>query len=115
PGTDTNADIVTGADAGGGPHVRVFSGLDLSEMQSFFPFDINFGGGVRVATGDITGDTVPDIIAAAGPGGGPHVRVFDGSVEQPIVNPVNIPGAIGNFFAYDRSFRGGVFVASGDI
>ncbi len=29
---DGYADIVTGADAGGGPHVRAFSGLDGTEL-----------------------------------------------------------------------------------
>src|SRR5262249_18397230 len=40
-----------------------------------------------------------------GPGGGPHVRAFDGVTGQPI----------SSFFAYDPSFRGGVNVASGDF
>ncbi len=70
--------IVTGADSGSAPHVRVFN-ADGSQRFSFFAYDLAFRGGVRVAAGDVTGDGVPDIITAAGPGGGPHVRVFDGA------------------------------------
>jgi hypothetical protein len=89
--------------------VRVFNGDGLDEKFNFFAFTPSFTGGVRVAMGDVTGDGTPDIIAAAGPGGGPHVRVFDG------VTGAQIPGPLGSFFAYDIRFSGGVFVAAADF
>ncbi len=101
--------FAVGADAGGGPHVRLFHGGSADEKFSFFAFDPAFTGGVRVAMGDVTGDGVPDIIAAAGAGGGPHVRVFDGITGE------QIPGPLGSFMAYDASFSGGVFVAAADF
>ena len=79
---DGFADIVTAPDAGGGPQVKVLDGKSGAELFNFWAYDIGFSGGVRVATGDVTGDGVPDIITGAGPGGGPHVRVFDGSIPQ---------------------------------
>lgn len=111
--------IATGADVGGGPHVEVFDApvdrnpktkrpLDPPRL-SFFAYDPAFTGGVRVATGDVNRDGVQDIITAAGPGGGPHVRVFDGRTGA------QLPGRIGSFMAYDPSFTGGVFVASADF
>jgi hypothetical protein len=50
---DGTADIITGAGAGGGPHVRVFDGKTGQQLQhnavdSFFPFDPSFTGGVFV-------------------------------------------------------------------
>ncbi|MCS6852108.1 MAG: VCBS repeat-containing protein [Gemmataceae bacterium] len=104
-------DIITGADAGGGPHVMVRSGKDNSILASFFAFDPAFRGGVRVAAGDINGDGFFDVVAGAGPGAGPHVRVFNLAGGP----PTQMPGAIGSFFAYDPRFTGGVFVASGDF
>src|SRR5262249_28422187 len=60
--SDGVADIITGADAGGGPHVKVFSGADGTVLQSFFAYDAGFLGGVRVAAGDVNGDGFADVI-----------------------------------------------------
>src|SRR4029077_12317822 len=59
---DGKADIITGADSGGGPHVKVFSGADGSVLQSFFAYDAVFTGGVRVAAGDVNNDGHADIV-----------------------------------------------------
>jgi len=98
-------DIITGPGPGGGPHVRVWSGQTRQELFGFFAYGANFPGGVRVAAGDVDGDGKADIITAAGPGGGPHVRVFSGATGQPIRE----------FFAYAPNFSGGVFVSAGDF
>src|SRR5262249_33468867 len=73
---DGFADIICGADAGGGPNVTVFSGNDGAPLLSFFAFDPSFAGGVRVAAGDVTGSGSDSIICGAGAGGGPNVTVF---------------------------------------
>jgi len=43
------------------------------ELASFLAFP-GFTGGVSVAAGDVNGDKIDDIIIAAGPGAGPHVK-----------------------------------------
>src|SRR5438067_1224739 len=50
---DGRADLIVGAGEGGGPHVKVFNGNDGSLLFSDFVYDAGFGGGVRVAAGDI--------------------------------------------------------------
>ena len=102
---DGYADIITGADAGGGPHVEVWSGKDGSLLYSFMAYTPGFTGGVRVAAGDLNGDGYADIITAAGPGGGPHVEVWSGMTGQ----------RLESFMAYDPGFTGGVYVAAGDV
>ncbi|MFN4258045.1 MAG: beta strand repeat-containing protein [Gemmataceae bacterium] len=106
---DGFADVITGPGAGGGPHVKVFSGATGAVLSSFFAYNSGFTGGVRVAAGDVTGDTLANVITAPGPGGGPHIRVFNG------LTGAQVPGAIGSFFAYSSSFTGGVFVAAADL
>jgi hypothetical protein len=98
---DGRADVISGAGAGGGPHVKVFSGQDAALLQSFFAYHPVFGGGVRVAAADVNGDGRDDVITGAGPGGGPHVRAFSG---------VDL-AELASFYAYDAGFGGGVFVA----
>src|SRR5205823_5080824 len=90
---------VTGADAGGGPDVRVFdtTGGLVSEFYAYSPF---FNGGVRVAVGRLAnGD--PEIVTAPGPGGGPDIRVFNAVTGQFLYE----------FYAYSPFFSGGVNVA----
>jgi hypothetical protein len=102
---DGTADIIGAAGPGGGPHVRVLSGVDFSELASFFAYDPAFTGGVNVAAGDVDGDGRADIITGAGLGAGPHVQVFRGGDLQ----------VLASFFAYDPAFTGGVSVAAGDV
>jgi len=102
--------VLTGADEGGGPHVRRFAALDgglpsTGALSSFFAFDPAFAGGVRVATGDVTGDGEADYIAGAGPGADPRINVFDGASG----------GLLGAIVAFEPAFHGGVFVAAGDV
>jgi hypothetical protein len=95
------ADIITGAGPGGGPHVKVFSGIDLSVVYSFYAYAPNFTGGVGVAAGEFNDDGIVDIIT----GGGPHVKVFSGADLS----------VLDSFYAYSPTFTGGVTVAGGDM
>ena len=102
---DGKAEIITGAGPGGGPQVKVFNGTTVQQLSTFVAADPTFTGGVYVAVGDVNGDGRADIITGAGPGGGPHVKVFDGATGQ----------QLNSFFAYDPSFNGGVHVAVGNL
>lgn len=102
---DGRADVIVGAGEGGPPTVSVFNVNSASQgtsIRSFFAYDAGFRGGVRVGTTDMSSGAPEDIITAAGPGGGPHVKVFNGTT-----NAIEK-----QMFAYDKAFRGGVFVAS---
>jgi len=103
---DGRADVIAGAGSGGGPQVVVFSGAPgHAVLKNFFAFAPGFSGGVRVAAGDVNGDGHADIIAAAGPGGTPDVRVFDGVTGN----------MIDDFLAFPASFPGGIYVAAADL
>jgi hypothetical protein len=107
---DGTADIVTGPGQFSGPEVKVFNGTQVlgnaspATLLDFFAYDPAFGGGARVAVLDTNGDGFADIVTGAGPGGGPHVRIFDGATGNQLPNPQD------SFFAFDPRFGGGVFV-----
>jgi hypothetical protein len=109
-----NKFFAIGAGAGGGPEVVVYNAATGGIVSAFFAFTPTFMGGVQVAVADINGDGVPDIICAAGAGGGPQVIVVDGTK----LNQIQANGQIANsalissFFAYAPTFTGGVNVAA---
>ena len=106
---DTNGDgildIIAAAGPGGGPEVRIFNGANLNLLRSFYAYAEDFTGGVSVASIDFNNDGILDLVTGAGPGGAPHVKVFDGATNA----------IISQWFAYPVTFTGGVFVAIGDI
>lgn len=101
---DDHDEIIVGTGIGGGPQIQVYRS-DGALLTSFFAYGEGFRGGVNVAAGDVTGDDYDEIIAAAGPSGGPHVRVFNESGQW-----IGI-----DYFPFSEDFAGGVSVASGDI
>ncbi len=103
--SDGFVEIITGTENGGGPHIRIFNSQGILINPGFFAYADNFRGGVNIATGDLNNDGWKEIVAGAGVGGGPHVRVFNS--DGTLINP--------GFFAYDPGFRGGVNVATGDL
>ncbi len=95
--------MVFGPGPSGGPHVRVldYQGNILSQ---WFAYEERFRGGVNVASADVDGDGMVEIITAPMGDYAPLVRIFDrnGTLEY-------------EFMAYSPNFRGGVNISAGDV
>jgi hypothetical protein len=97
--------FAVGTDAGSVGEVRVYDAkTGALKFGPIIPFP-GFTGGIRVATGDVTGDGTTDFVVAAGPNGGPRVIAYDGTTGKPFAD----------FFAFGPAFSGGVSLALGDV
>jgi hypothetical protein len=100
--------IVIGSDKGHccEPVVKIFDKFDGEVVAKFLAYEHGYRGGVRVATGDLTGDGVDEIVTAPGRVHAPEVRVFTQLGEE-----------LTQFrtLAYASHFDGGVHVAVGDV
>jgi hypothetical protein len=107
--------FAVGAGAGAAPEVVVYNAATGAIVFSFFAFNPAFTGGVRVAVADVNGDGIPDIICAAGPGGGPQVEIIDGTKLSQIQSNGQIASSaiILSFFPTAATFSGGLYVAAG--
>lgn len=97
--------VVAPGSVGAGPNVRVISGKNGSILRSFFAYDRGYIGGVTVASGDVNGDGVDDIITGPQIANPPHVMVFSGANGS----------VLQSYYAYSARFNGGIFVAAGDF
>ena len=105
--SDNYKDIVVASGTGTRSHIKVFDGKTGDEIASFYAFEEGFTGGSTVAVGDADGDGIAEIVVGKGPGNEPLVRIFE--------QKNGAWGQRSEFLAFDRLFRGGVYVAVGDI
>jgi hypothetical protein len=104
---DGASEIIVGYGRGAAPEVRVYRvvGNNVVALASFLAYEASFTGGVRVATADVDGDGLAEIITAPGPGGAPVVRAFK-------VLGTTVTEQLA-FDAENPDFTGGLFVAGG--
>ncbi len=102
---DGRFEIVTAPGATGGPQVKVWD-RNGKLLSQFMAYPSAFRGGVKVAVGDLDGNGTDEIITGPQSIGTPQVRVFDSAGNTKFT---------AGFFAYDKSFKGGVSVAAGDV
>ncbi len=94
-----------GTNGGGTAQVNVYDARTGAMLGIVNPFGHNYRGAVSVATGDVTGDGIADIVVGAGQGRQPTVKVFDGATLREVAS----------FDAYSATFKGGLTVAVGDV
>lgn len=100
--------LVAGTDVGGSsrPWVTVINAATGAVVNRFLAYEEGFGGGVRVALGDVTGDRIDEIITSPGAGRVGEIRVFRQDGTE-LVSYRTLP--------FGPGYRGGVEVAAGDI
>ncbi|NCN07530.1 hypothetical protein GW933_02440 [Candidatus Falkowbacteria bacterium] len=74
---DGEIEIIAGAGYRGGPHIKIFDKTGATLISEFFSYDKNFTGGTYVASGDINGDGLDEIITGQGPTGKPIIKIFN--------------------------------------
>jgi|GEM_PF-6839582 len=97
--------VAISPDDGGIPTVHLVSPLTGQSYGTVAAYESAFRGGVHAALGDLTGDGIRDLVISPGRGGGPRIRIIDGANGE----------TLRDFFIYEPTFTGGVYVALGDI
>ncbi len=101
---DGKGEIFAGLASKGGA-IRVFDGATGNMLASYYAFAKNYTGGLNIAAGDVDGDGRSEVIAGLSAGSGSAVRVLD-----------SLSGSVRSaYYAFDKRFRGGVNVATGDV
>jgi len=106
--------VAVATDAGPETQVQVYDRLTGALRYQITPF-AGFNGGASVASGDVNGDGIADLIVGAGPGGGPRVMALSGAAlrDQGVGPALNSP--LLNFFGGNQDNRGGIRVVAKDL
>jgi uncharacterized repeat protein (TIGR01451 family) len=114
---DGRAEVVVTPDQGGGPRVSIYSlvGTAFNRLANYFTLDPNFLGGIRPAVGRVNADATPDLVVAAGFGGGPRVEIIDGTKALTTNGFAEADRLVHDFFVFDAALRNGAYVAVGDV
>ncbi|MBN9517775.1 Ig-like domain repeat protein [bacterium] len=116
---DGFADLAVSAGFGGGPRISLWDGQRLGKLEfvnmvpDFFAFEQGLRNGAFVAIGDVDGDGFGDLVAGAGPGGGPRVKAYSGASLLSVGGNDTVPFA--DFFAGNVDNRGGVKVTTKNL
>lgn len=98
-------DIVTAPGRDTQPLIRVFDGRTLGLLTQFVAYDPPYDLGTFVAAADITRDGRAVVAVGPGPGGPPHVKLFDIAAGK----------LLDEIFPYGKELRCGARVALADV
>lgn len=105
------ASVAVGAGIGGSPIVRLLDAQTGAVRAQVMAFESAFKGGVRVAMGDVDGDSSPEILAASGAGRVAEIRVFKEQVGSTVLKELVAYRTL----PFGSAYQGGVNVACGDV
>jgi subtilisin-like proprotein convertase family protein len=113
---DGHGELIVGANSGA-PTVRVYSDTDFdlkvfdNRTDSFNAYGASFKGGVRVAAGNVNNLGGAEIVTAQGPPGR-TVKIWTDADSDRAVSDNPLQDQLA---AYTSGFKGGLFVAAGEI
>lgn len=95
--------IVTAPGPGRSPDIRLYT-VQGKKIGHFLAYSKTYRNGIRIAAGDIDGDGKAEIIVGPMQGKNTKVKIFrsDGTLVH-------------QFYVYDKSFSGGIWLAAGDL
>lgn len=104
---DGKVEIITVPQEGGGPQVMMMNLKGKLLIPGFFAYSADFRGGVNIASADVDGDGIMELVLAPASNATSLIKIY--SLKK---NKIRL---ISEFNAYPDFFKGGAFVAAGDI
>jgi uncharacterized delta-60 repeat protein len=102
---DGNVELLVAPDVGGAPYVNIFNPLDGTFLKQIQVYGLTFTKGVRLTTGNVSGDSKHEILVAPQAGGSPIVNILDASTSM-LVKQIT---------AYELSYTGGLYLACDNV